>query len=673
MEGSGVLTWTAPSTRSQCSWTSRRTAVAIHPAVAIDQGSRLLTALPLPQEEQHLGAFPRFELHFRLQGGTRIQAGSDLSRKLRATLQRRGVVEARVAAQELEAIAGPGGLAAAQVGERDPVRELPVPGVSREHGSGRGVDVGDHERRGARAPDTQHPLRIGRHRKPPFAAGPILQSEARDLDRVTQRYELQEIQCDAVGCVLESTVPLTVPDDIGPGFFADGETGRPPDQTAVLIAHIERLARSVADGIVRPGRELVLPAVLGPGIARARLGDLETEPRVGHHVDPGSRGPLPLAQNRDVFSAVRCESSQAVEELEIQCGGGNGLGRLARRAEPRRDRPRPRPLQPHHLLGQRTPARQDHHSRRRAQEDPIPRGQEVGPEHEYASMFPMLLVADRGLACSHHGFEGLLEILRVGGALRIEDHQIGGNPLQVPVLVRPHELPDDVPLLVPLDAHQSDRKIAGDAVGPEPGRAIAVPGQYLRRRAQRGIGVQQTIGQALEEMRLVLGDPEVVQLNLGLCPGQRALSLERCRLAVLLRNLESLFPGRRHERGEHEIDRPSSGNRHAVPEAHDGIQNRSRRVRKGPPVNHGERRPNPAAPAQEACAVALVLQLADRLPLDRGQMGEPDLGLDCRTRAPCGQQGPELGNELRLHEQVRKRGVGLVRAPAEPARPRHRT
>ena len=43
-------------------------------------------------------------------------------------------------------------------------------------------------------------------------------------------------------------------------------------------------------------------------------------------------------------------------------------------------------------------------------------------------------------------------------------------------------------------------------------------------------------------------------------------------------------------------------------------------------------------------------------------MGEPDLGLDCRARAPCGQQGPEPGNKLRLYEQVRKRGVGFVRA-----------
>ena len=97
-------------------------------------------------------------------------------------------------------------------------------------------------------------------------------------------------------------------------------------------------------------------------------------------------------------------------------------------------------------------------------------------------------------------------------------------------------------------------------------------------------------------------------------------------------------------------------------EAHNGIQNRSRRVRKRLPADHRERRSNPAAAAQKSCPVALVLQIAVRLPLDRGQMGEPDLGLDCRTRSPCGQQGPELGDELRFYEQVRECGVGLVRA-----------
>ncbi len=267
------------------------------------------------------------------------------------------------------------------------------------------------------------------------------------------------------------------------------------------------------------------------------------------------------------------------------------------------------------------------------QQDLVRRRHEVGPEHEDASMFRMALVAGCGLARSHHGFEGLLEARCVGGALRIQDHQVGGNPLPVPVLVRPQELPRDLPFLLRLDLHQSDRKIAGDAVGPEPGLAAAVFGQLLRRRTQRGIDVEQTIGQTLEEMRLVLCDPEVVQLDLGLGPGQRALSLEGCPLAVFLRRREGLFPGMCHERREHEMGCPATGNRHSLPQAHDGIQNSPRRVRKGLPVDHGQRRPNPAAAAQKACAVALVLQRVERLPLERDQMGEPDPGLVRRPRA----------------------------------------
>src|SRR5206468_6131512 len=124
------------------------------------------------------------------------------------------MVEARVPTQEFEAVRGKGGRVPAQVGEGDPVRELPVPGVPREHGPGRGVDVGHYVWRGTRARHTQHPLHVGRDRKPPFAAGPVLQYEARDLDRVKERHQLQEIERDAVGRVLEATVPLAVPYDI---------------------------------------------------------------------------------------------------------------------------------------------------------------------------------------------------------------------------------------------------------------------------------------------------------------------------------------------------------------------------------------------------------------------------------------------------------------------------
>ena len=111
-----------------------------------------------------------------------------------------------------------------------------------------------------------------------------------------------------------------------------------------------------------------------------------------------------------------------------------------------------------------------------------------------------------------HALQGLLEILRVGRAPGVKDHQIRSNPLQAPVLVGPQELAHDVALLFAFDLHQGDGEVAGDAVGPEPRGAPSVRGQDLRRRARFGFGVEQAIGQTLEQMGLVLGDAEVVQL-----------------------------------------------------------------------------------------------------------------------------------------------------------------
>src|SRR2546425_13379317 len=100
-------------------------------------------------------------------------------------------------------------------------------------------------------------------------------------------------------------------------------------------------------------------------------------------------------------------------------------------------------------------------------------------------------------------------------------------------------------------------------MGPEPGRTAAARGQLLMRRTQRAIDVQQAIRQTLEEMRLVPGNPEMVQLDLRLCPCQRACALERRRLTILLRDLDGLLTGTRHECREHHTHRPLRGNRNA--------------------------------------------------------------------------------------------------------------
>ena len=134
------------------------------------------------------------------------------------------------------------------------------------------------------------------------------------------RHVLGELELDAVRAMGEAAVPLPVPAVVRPGVFSDGEQGWTPEPAGVLVAHVDGLARRVADGVVRPRRELVLAAVGGPCIAGARLRDLEAQARVRDHVDPRRGRPLALAERDQVLAAVVHEAAQPVVELPRRRG-----------------------------------------------------------------------------------------------------------------------------------------------------------------------------------------------------------------------------------------------------------------------------------------------------------------------------------------------------------------
>ena len=117
--------------------------------------------------------------------------------------------------------------------------------------------------------------------------------------------------------MLEAAVALAVSGDIGPSLLADRQHRRAPQLATVFIPHVDRLARRVADRVIRPRSELILAAVERPGVTRARLRDLKAKGRIRDHVDPGRRRPLSLAENRHVLTAIRSEAAEAVEELEV--------------------------------------------------------------------------------------------------------------------------------------------------------------------------------------------------------------------------------------------------------------------------------------------------------------------------------------------------------------------
>ena len=265
---------------------------------------------------------------------------------------------------------------------------------------------------------------------------------------------------------------------------------------------------------------------------------------------------------------------------------------------------------------------------------------------------------DRRLAGPDHCLQRGLELLRVGVRPLVQNDQIDCQPLQAPVLVRAEKLPDDAPILRLVDADQDDREVAGNPVGPQgrgPGRILP---QHHRRRPKRRVRVENPARKILEQAGLVHANPEMVELDLRPCPGERDRPLERRGVAILVRQRDGGFARRADERGEdeacalsrHETDSPS--------EAEDGIEHRTCRVRQRPPVDDRHRRTNPAAPAEEPPAIGLVLSPSAGLAFDDDDVGRPDRRVRRRPGTASGQQGAEIGYPLRLDEET---GKGLMR------------
>ena len=98
---------------------------------------------------------------------------------------------------------------------------------------------------------------------------------------------------DPMGRAAETAVAHAVMDLVAPGAQADRQRCRTPNRSVLLIAQIKDVAGPIADGIVGPRRQLVLPAVQPPAIAAAVGGHLKAEGRIGDDIGPRRRGCLP--------------------------------------------------------------------------------------------------------------------------------------------------------------------------------------------------------------------------------------------------------------------------------------------------------------------------------------------------------------------------------------------
>ena len=200
------------------------------------------------------------------------------------------------------------------------------------------------------------------------------QRQPRDLDRVVHRDELGQLEGDAMRVVGEMRVAMTVPHQVFAELVPYRERRRAPEHPTLLVAHIEHVARRVAHGIVRPGREQVLLAVDGPGASGARVGHEAAEIRIREDVDPRRGRPLSLTEHHHVFASVGIEAAQAIEVFECR-------GRSRRICRPCCHRRRCREgntscrrigtRRQFDLLGERSSPTGKRHARDRLQDNPL--------------------------------------------------------------------------------------------------------------------------------------------------------------------------------------------------------------------------------------------------------------------------------------------------------------
>ncbi len=152
-------------------------------------------------------------------------------------------------------------------------------------------------------------------------------------------------------------------------------------------------------------------------------------------------------------------------------------------------------------------------------------------------------------------------------------------------------------------------------------------------------------------------DTEVVQLNVGLRPGQCERAVERRRVAVPVGQIQHLDARRRDHRPERHARGRARWDSQSAAEAEHRVQHGADGAGQRLAVHHGERGPDPAAASEEARAVGLELWSTHGLAFDHGEVRCPGFGFFGRPTATGGEEGGGARQVRRLHEQLGERGM----------------
>ena len=251
---------------------------------------------------------------------------------------------------------------------------------------------------------------------------------------------------------------------------------------------------------------------------------------------------------------------------------------------------------------------------------------------------------------------GLVEVAR--GVL-VQDHHVGLQPLQSPVLLRLQDLARQRQAVPRDHPGEEDGEVTGDAVRPEPRLSERGAGQELRGRAQRRIAPQHAGRQPLEEQGLLGRDPEVPERAPRVRRGEREGPGRGAGVAVPLGERQRRLPAGGHPGGEGHPGHATGGEPDALAEAGDGIEQDAGRAGEGPPVER-LRVPGASPAAQEARPVGLPLHGSLGAPLLADDVKSPGRRVVGGTRTPVAEDRGALRHVLRFDEQLAEGRMGQV-------------
>ena len=236
----------------------------------------------------------------------------------------------------------------------------------------------------------------------------------------------------------------------------------------------------------------------------------------------------------------------------------------------------------------------------------------------------------------------------------VKDHEIDGELLHPQIFVRMKQLSGDVELVGVGDAQKHDRQVAGNSQGPKSGLCADTSKDGVRGRPQCRSRVDEVSGETLEQACLARIDAEMVELHLGLGPGERCRPFEGSGVAMLVDEVKQRFPRGCNQGPKGDLDDRTGCDSHAPAQGEDRVKHGTHRVRERPTVDHCNRRSDAAAAVDEPGPIGFHLRLSHGAAVVDSEVSSPDFRLSRRTPSPRRQNGADFGQILSLDEQLGK-------------------